>query len=139
MVGGTIAFPVPREVAFDYLADPRNRARWQSSLARVERVSGKGESQTWVDVTRVGARPQMRTTTFQRPREWGEFGSWHGVTGHLNLRFDATVRGCRVRYRFRVRALGPLGLLASLVSVPFVRADLRKAARTLSSGLPSGG
>jgi hypothetical protein len=134
MLGGTVAFDVPREVAFDYLVEPVNRSQWQSSLARVEQVTGRPQAeQTWVDVTRLGVRPHMRTTTFVRPREWGETGSWRGVGADLTLRFDATVRGCLVRYRFRVRALGPLGVVATLLAVPAVRADLRRAARILSS------
>ena len=53
-----IAFPVPCEVAFDYLADPARRPEWQSSLARVEDVDGEPRvGQTWVDVTRPGLRP----------------------------------------------------------------------------------
>lgn len=134
MVGGTVPFAVPREVAFDYLSDPRTRPQWQSSLAGVEQVAGAGDGQTWRDVTRVGVRPRMRTTTHRRPHEWAETGSWRGVRADLTLRFDATVPGCLVRYRFRIHLLGPVGFLASLVSLPFVRADLRRAARLLSSG-----
>jgi len=133
MVGGTVAFPVPREVAFDYLADPRNRPQWQASLTRVENVSGSPDRQTWVDVTGLRVRPQMGTTEFARPRAWSESGSWRRVSADLSLRFDATTRGCRVLYRFRIRALGPLGLVVSLLAVPMVRADLRRAARILSS------
>ena len=40
-VGGTVPFPVPAEVAFDYLVDPANRPQWQSSLAAVEDVAGE--------------------------------------------------------------------------------------------------
>lgn len=138
-VGGTVPFAVSREVAFDYLSDPRARAQWQSSLAGVDQVAGAGATQTWLDVTRVGVRPRMRTTSHRRPHEWAETGSWRTVRADLTLRFDATVRGCLVRYRFRIHVLGPVGLLASLVSVPFVRADLRRAARLLSSGSVSSG
>jgi uncharacterized protein YndB with AHSA1/START domain len=139
-VGGTVAFDVPREIAFDFLADPRNRPRWQSSLKQVDEVSGTaGVGQTWVDVTRVGARPRMRTTAVERPRTWAESGVWHGLRGDLTLRFDATVRGCLVRYRFRVVVLGPLGLVVSRLAVPAVRADLRRAARLLSPGSGTSG
>jgi hypothetical protein len=135
MAGGTVTFGVPREVAFDYLVEPRNRPQWQSSLARVEQVTGEPRTgQTWVDVTRLRIRPQMRTTGFDRPTEWSESGVWRGVAADLTLHFDATVRGCRVRYRFRIQALGPLGLLATVLAGPAVRADLRRAARILSSG-----
>src|SRR3712207_7914381 len=47
-----------------YLAAPRNRPRWQSSLRRVEDVVGDGgPGTTWTDVTAVGARPRDRKRT----------------------------------------------------------------------------
>ena len=132
MVGGTVAFGVPREVVFDYLTDPRNRPRWQASLARVEQVAGPvAAGQTWVDVTKLGIRPRMLTTEYVRPVRWAETGQWRGVRADLALGFHATIRGCLVRYRFRIQMLGPLGPLASVAAVPAVRADLRAAARAL--------
>jgi uncharacterized protein YndB with AHSA1/START domain len=134
MLGGTVPFEVPREIAFDYLVDPRNRPEWQSSLARVEQVTGEPRAgQTWLDVTKVRVHPQMQTTAYERPLVWSESGVWHGVSADLTLRLDATVRGCLVRFRFRIRELGPVGVLASVLAVPTVRADLRRAARILSS------
>ena len=129
MVGGTVPFAVPREVAFDYLTDPQNRPQWQSSLARVERVEGLPRvGQRWVDVTKVGLRPAMRTTVFERPTMWAEQGRWRSVEAELVLTFHATVTGCVVRYRFRIHLLGFLGLAASVLALPAVAADLRAAA-----------
>ena len=85
-VGGTVPFPVPAEVAFDYLVDPANRPQWQSSLAAVEDVAGEvGVGQTWTDVTKPGLRPAMRTTSYDRPRQWSEDGTWKAVTAALDL------------------------------------------------------
>ncbi|MGZ4446862.1 MAG: SRPBCC family protein [Nocardioides sp.] len=134
MLGGTVAFPVPREVAFDYLVDPRNRPEWQSSLARVEQVTGEPRvGQRWVDVTRPGMRPAMETTSLERPLGWSETGRWRGVRADLLLAFDEAPGGCEVTFAFRVRVLGPVGLALTAVSVPAVRADLRSAARLLST------
>ena len=135
MVGGTVRFDVPASVAFDYLADPRNRPRWQSSLRRVEDVDGEPRvGQTWTDVTKPGLRPAMRTTELERPVRWSESGTWRFVRADLTLRFDPEgERECEVRFAFRIHALGPLGLMASAVSAPAVRADLKRAARILSS------
>jgi len=134
-VGGTVAFPVPAEVAFDYLVDPVNRPQWQSSLASVTDVRGEvGPGQTWTDVTKPGLRPAMRTTAFDRPRAWSEDGTWKVVTAILALTFTPTTTGCDVGFRFRITGPGPvraLGLLASAASVLPVRADLRAAARIL--------
>ena len=133
MVGGAVPFHVTREVAFDYLTNPANRPEWQSSLARIEQLQGgPGQGQRWLDVTKLGLRAQMRTTVFDRPTAWAESGRWRSVTGELVLTFHATVPGCLVRYRFRIHLLGPLGLMASALSVPAVAADLRAAAARLS-------
>ena len=123
-----VPFAVPCEVAFDYLADPRHRAEWQASLARVEDVDGEPRvGQTWVDVTRPGLRPRMETTELDRPHRWTERGTWHGVTATLTLEFAATPGGCDVTASFEI---------ARLLRVPAlwaVRSDLRRAAGKLSS------
>jgi hypothetical protein len=132
--GGRVEFGVAREAAFDYLVDPRNRPEWQSSLARVSAVDGEPRvGQTWVDETRPGLKPRMRTTELDRPRVWSESGSWRFVRADLSLSFYDAPRGCTVSYRFRIRALGPVGLAVSALSVRAVGADLRRAARILSS------
>ena len=129
----TVAFPVAPEVAFDYLVDPRNRAEWQSSLRRVERVVGEpGAGQEWVDVTKPGLRPRMTTTVFERGRRWAESGRWRGVTADLELTFTETAGGCEVGFDFDVRLLGPLGRVFTALSAPAVRADLRRAAGVLA-------
>lgn len=132
-LGGTVRFDVPVEVAFDYLVDPVNRPAWQSSLRRVERVDGRPRvGQTWTDVTKPGLRPAMRTTLLERPRRWAESGTWRFVEADLMLRFEpVSDDACDVHFRFRIHALGPIGLAASAASVPAVGADLRRAARLL--------
>lgn len=130
----TVSFPVPPEVAFDYLVDPANRAQWQSSLRRVEEIDGEPRvGQTWVDVTVPGLRPQMRTTVYDRARRWSETGTWRGVRADLTLVFSPTASGCEVEVDFRIHALGPVGRLLTRVSAAPVRADLRSAARILAA------
>jgi uncharacterized protein YndB with AHSA1/START domain len=132
--GGVVAFAVAREVAFDYLVDPRNRPEWQSSLRRVSAVTGEPRvGQTWVDETKPGLKPAMRTTELTRPSRWSESGTWRFVRAELTLDLEETARGCSVAYRLRIHALGPVGLALSAVSGPAVGADLRSAARILSS------
>jgi hypothetical protein len=134
MPGGRVAFEVAPEVAFDYLVDPANRPEWQSSLRRVSAVDGEPRvGQSWVDETVPGLKPSMRTTQFVRPRRWSESGTWRFVRADLTLAFEPTEEGCEVAYRFRIHALGPLGLAASYASVPAVGADLRRAARLLAA------
>ncbi|GAA2138801.1 hypothetical protein GCM10009844_07100 [Nocardioides koreensis] len=134
---GVVAFGVPPEVAFDYLADPRNRPAWQSSLSRVEAVTGEPRiGQRWVDVTRPGLRPSMETTELDRPHRWAEIGRWRGVRAALALTFVAAEPGCEVVFEFTVEGDGtfrPLGAVLTRVAVPAVRADLRRAAGILAS------
>jgi hypothetical protein len=135
MARGTVRFDVPVETAFDYLVDPHRRPEWQSSLRRVTDVDGQPRvGQTWTDVTKPGLRPAMTTTVLERPRLWAESGTWRFVRAELTLRFEPVGEGaCDVHFRFRIHALGPLGAAASLVSVPAVRDDLRRAARILTN------
>lgn len=130
-----VAFPVPREVAFDYLADPVNRPAWQSSLARVEDVDGEVRvGQTWIDVTTPGLRPRMETTELDRPRRWSERGTWRGFDAVLTLDFTATASGCDVTATMRVTGRGIATIPARVLGVVApraVRADLRRAASAL--------
>ncbi|HEY0904018.1 MAG TPA: SRPBCC family protein [Marmoricola sp.] len=132
-----VAFPVSREVAFDYLADPVNRPAWQSSLARVEDVDGEVRvGQTWVDVTTPGLRPLMETTELDRPRRWSERGTWRGFDAVLTLDFTETPGGCDVDATMRVTGRGIAAAPAralSLIAPRAVRSDLRRAARILAS------
>ena len=129
--GGAVDFAVAREVAFDYLVDPANRAQWQSSLRRVDDVAGQpAVGQTWTDVTVPGLQPAMRTTALDRPAHWAETGTWRFVRADLTLDLvELSPQSCRVTFRFRIHALGPLGWVASAVAAPAVGADLRRAAK----------
>jgi uncharacterized protein YndB with AHSA1/START domain len=132
--GGTVVFAVPREVAFDYLVDPRNRPEWQSSLKGVSSVDGEPRvGQTWLDETKPGLDAAMRTTELVRPSHWSETGTWRFVRADLTLDLEETPTGCSVAYRFRIHALGPVGLVLSAASRVAVGADLRNAARILAS------
>ncbi|MBZ5738337.1 SRPBCC family protein [Nocardioides mangrovi] len=132
-----VAFAVPPEVAFDYLADPRHRAEWQSSLARVEDVDGEVRvGQTWTDVTKPGLRPRMTTTELDRPHRWTETGTWRGFAATLTLTFVATPGGCEVTATMSLNGAGlraPLARALGLVAPYAVRGDLRHAAGRLAA------
>lgn len=125
-----VLLPVPPEVAFDYLVDPANRPAWQSSLARVEDVTGgPAVGQTWVDVTTPGLRPRMETTELERPRRWTERGTWRRITAELTLEFAPAPGGCVVEPIVRLR--GPGAFLVRPLAPYAVRADLRRAGELL--------
>jgi hypothetical protein len=135
-----VAFDVPAEVAFDYLADPRHRPEWQSSLRRVELLDDRvAIGQRWVDVTMPGMRPRMETTALERPTTWTEAGRWAGrwggVEAVLTLRFTAAGEGCVVEPEFSLSGRGVARAalpVLRLLAAPAVRSDLRRAARLLS-------
>lgn len=132
--GGRVEFACDRETAFDYLVDPRRRPEWQSSLRRVSEVDGEPRvGQTWIDETKPGLKPTMRTTELDRPSRWSESGTWRFVRAELTLDFAETATGCEVSYEFRIHALGPLGAVASWMSGPAVGADLTRAAGLLGA------
>ena len=127
----------PVDAAYAYLSDPRNRPAWQSSLRRVEDVSGAGGAgTTWTDVTVVGARPRMRVTEADPGRAWAETGRWRGVEADLRLHFVPTGTGSRVVATFGVRtppALAPVGRALRRLAAVGIRSDLRRAGRALGS------
>lgn len=135
--GIAVDFAVPCAVARAYLADPRNRPAWQSSLRAVaDVVPGRdgeagGVEATWTDVTVVpGIRPRMRTE-YDDAHRWIESGVCGPFRATLELAFEPAGSGCLVTARFRVRGLG-VGRLVTVASVPAIRADLRRAALILA-------
>jgi len=126
-----VRFAVPAEVAFDYLAEPRNRPEWQSSLKAVE-ILDHGPphvGQRWYDVTRPGLRPLLELTALDRPQSWTERGTWRGFAAELTLDFEPDHDGCLVTARFKVTGLPVLSSAATTAARIAVRSDLRRAAR----------
>jgi hypothetical protein len=137
VVGMTVPFPVDAATAFDYLADPRNRPEWQSSLRAVEMIDAGPARQgmRWVDVTRPGLRPRMEIVGFRRADSWAERGTWHRVTALLELIFEPTEDGCVVHAIFGIGlpfVPHVVDRLVERMAAPAVRDDLRRAARLLS-------
>lgn len=136
----TVEMPVAPEIAFDYLADPRNRPQWQSSLRSVGPIDA-GEPRVgmrWRETTVVGVRPRLEITEHSPYAVWSERGTWRGVSATLRLRFDPVETGgvgCVVQGRGEVRGSGPWAVpatLAGLLAGAAVAADLRRAAGLLA-------
>lgn len=129
-------FDLPVGVVFDYLADPRNRPAWQSSLRRVELLDTSREpglGTRWYDVTWPGVRPLMEITGWEQNVRWVEHGRWRGLEVTLDLVFTPlTEESSRVRATTVTHAPGwrrPLGWLLDRVGPWGARDDLRRAAR----------
>ncbi|MCX6399015.1 MAG: SRPBCC family protein [Propionibacteriales bacterium] len=123
-------------MAFAYLADPRNRPDWQSSLravADVVAVDGDATAvgTTWTDITVVpGVRPRMRTTESTCPLRWVEIGSFGPFRAELTLAFEPAPGGSTVTADFAVQGAG-VGRFVTRGSGPAIAADLRRAAANL--------
>ena len=128
-----VDFAVPVEVAFDYLTDPRNRPEWQPSLRAVEVLDeAVGLGQRWIDITRPGLRPAMRTIEIDRPHSWAEVGQWRGVEALVRLRFTPTAGGCRVDLEAKVTGYGLLGGVLNRIGLRVGGQDLKRASRIVS-------
>jgi hypothetical protein len=132
----TLRYAVPVHVAFAYLADPRNRPEWQSSLRRIELLDGGDPrvGQRWRDVTAARIVPDMVITELEPDVLWAETGTWRAIAADLTLRFAPHREGCSVDVEFEVRGRGylrPLGWAASRAGLLAVRSDLRRAGRIL--------
>jgi uncharacterized protein YndB with AHSA1/START domain len=136
----SITLDLPHEPAtlFRYLAEPRNRPEWQSSLRAVADVD-EGEPHAgmqWRDITKVGIKPHMQLTELTPFRTIAELGTWHGVDGLLTLRFLKTGEGTRLTAEGRVIGRGPFAVAAAVagrLAPATIEADLRRAADALAS------
>ena len=125
---------VPAEALYAYLTDPTLRPQWQASLRRVADVSGGGEvGSSWVDVTAVGARPQLSVLAADPPRSWTEQGRWRGLSATLRLEFEAAGTGrCELSACFSIDGRGPWRVAAAVLQQlagPAIAVDLRRAVR----------
>lgn len=150
----SLRIAAPPRVAFDYLADPRNRPQWQSSLRAVELLTdGPPRVGTrWLDRTTLGAAPRLEITVMTPPSPtppatpgvWSEVGRWRGITAWLTLTFSPVAEdpaATDVGVRLRIDGTGAWAVPAAVLRVfasPAVRGDLRRAARILEAGPGSG-
>ena len=133
----TLELPHPPATLFRFLAEPRNRPLWQTSLRSVTEVD-EGEphrGMQWRDVTRVGIKPWMEITELTPYRVLSETGTWRGVDGLLTLRFLRTRQGTRLTAEGRLVGHGPFALAASVSgrwAPEAVRKDLWRASDVLT-------
>lgn len=133
----TLELPLPPSALFRFLADPRNRPLWQSSLRTVSDVD-EGEphrGMQWRDVTKVGIKPWMEITELTPYRVLSETGTWRGVDGLLTLRFLKVREGTRLTAEGRLVGHGPFALAAAVSgrwAPETIRKDLLRAAEIVS-------
>ena len=115
---------MPVDVAYAYLADPRNRPEWQSSL-RARRRCSTTASPAWgcagATSPARASKPEMVITEMQRGIRWAETGTWRAIEAELVLDFSPRISsertGCLVVASFGVHGRGllrPVGWGATL-------------------------
>jgi uncharacterized protein YndB with AHSA1/START domain len=137
-----VGFAQPIARVYAYLADPRNRPAWQTSLRRIE-LLGEGPPRvglTWIDVTSAGARPVMAISEMSPPEDgratWVEEGTWRRIEARLVLDFRETSSGTLVHAGFTITGPTPLAPVIAVLNrlAPYaVRSDLRRASRLLDT------
>jgi hypothetical protein len=131
---------VPSEL-FRFLAEPRNRPLWQSTLRTVTEID-EGEphpGMQWRDVTKIGLKPWMELTDLVPYRLLAETGTWHGVDGLLTMRFLKISTGTRVSAEGRLIGRGPFAVAAAVSgrwAPETIRKDLLRASQVLIDGAP---
>ena len=143
MLTTSLEYAVPVGPAFEFLADPRNRPQWQSSLRAVEMIDDgvPRVGMRWRDLTSAGVVPEMVITEMEHDLLWAETGRWKAIEADLTLGFAPLPSGCRVDVGFVVRGRGllrPVGWAATAAGLFAVRSDLRKAGRILAAGTAPG-
>ena len=145
----SVRVAAPVSEVFDYLADPRNRPEWQSSLRSVELLT-RGElgvGTIWIDRTSAGVNPRMEIIGFvppgspgDEPVTWSEAGEWRGVRAMLTLTFEpaeddpsATCVWVVADILSGALWLLPLRAVLRLLAPAAVRSDLKRAARIIES------
>lgn len=156
MSATTLRIAAAPRACFDYLADPRNRPQWQSSLRSVEVLTDgpPGIGTRWIDRTSVGAAPRLEITEMAPPAVtasassagvWTEVGRWRGLTASLTLTFapvEADPTATDVGVAVGIAGTGPWSLPAVILrrlSPPAIRADLRRAAALIEARDRAGG
>ncbi len=133
----TVDYDVPVDVVFDYLADPRNRPEWQSSLRGVELLDEGAPhiGMRWRDLTAARIAPEMVITELEPSLRWAETGRWRAISAELGLDFASRPGGCQVVVTFGVHGRGilrPVGWAATGAGLFAVRSDMRKSALILA-------
>ena len=119
--------PRPIERVFAFLADPRNRPRWQSSLSAVEMLSD-GEPRVGM---RWRERPgglvpfDMQISAYEPNQLWAEQLHGAGIAGQISLRFAAEGGGTKIHVSVTLNLPKPLELASSLLR-PLIEATVRR-------------
>jgi uncharacterized protein YndB with AHSA1/START domain len=117
----------PREAVFAFLADPRNRPRWQSSLVAFEPVDDgpPRAGMRWRETARGAGRFEMAISAYEPPDRWAERLASPRAEGEVDVRFAEEDGGTRLAVTVDVRIRGVARLAAPLVRL-LLRREMRR-------------
>jgi carbon monoxide dehydrogenase subunit G len=130
----------PRTAVFDFLGDPEQRPRWQTSIKTLELESEgpPGIGVRWQESVRGAGTFRMEISEFERPTRWAERLESQAFSGTVAMTFaedgDATVLtlDADVRCHGLLRHLDPLGRIV-------LRREMRKDLSRVEALLAAGG
>lgn len=131
----SLVLPAPVPALFAYLADPRHRPDWQSSILELRLISegSPREGMRWTERARGFGRFDMQITEYQLEKRWAERGA--SSRGEIDLALDfaagPTPDATELTVTLDLRLRGIFALtqpVAPLLLRPLMSADLRRAA-----------
>ncbi|MCH2108706.1 MAG: hypothetical protein MK135_05220 [Polyangiaceae bacterium] len=131
-----------QEELFQFLGDPRQRTRWQSSLAWVKLENAEelpSQGMRWTEKAHGLGEFAMRITKYQPSSRWAEEGTSSKGEVSIELGFSPGSQRNTTEVHVIIR-LQLRGLLRGLAPVvpwalqPLMSADLKKASKLIKSG-----
>jgi hypothetical protein len=124
---------------YPYLAEPRNRPAWQSTLRRVDMLTQgpPGLGTRWRETAIGFGTSEMEIVAFEPNRTWGERARTPFGTATVTLHFeeeDGVRPATRVRVDAELEVPRVLGPVARAVMRRLFRGDLARAERILRTG-----
>jgi uncharacterized protein YndB with AHSA1/START domain len=128
----------PLTKVYPYLAEPRNRPTWQSTLRRVDMLTKgpPGRGTRWRERAVGFGTSEMEIIAFEPNRVWGEHARSAVGEATITLYFEeeaGTPPVTRVRVEAELALPRLLGPVARLVMTRLIRSDLARAERILQS------
>lgn len=129
---------LPRDVVFQFLADPAHRPRWQTSIQTFE-MEPQGEPRVgvrWRESVRGAGTFEMEISEYERPTRWAERIDSKAFAGTVAMTFGEAPGGTTLRLDADVRCRGAWRLVAPIARIALrreMRKDLKRVEALLSS------
>lgn len=121
-IEGHIRIDRPPEVVFDFVADERNEPRYNPRMARVEMTTEEpiGVGSRFLATMTIRGRPMemaIELTALERPTRLASRTTMAAMDTEGEVTFEPGPSGTLMRWSWRVRPKGALGLARPLVAL----------------------